>query len=146
MTTTDTTITLEAFLALPEEKPALEYEDGVVTQKVSPKGRHSALQVGIAEQINRQVRPGKLGKAFTELRATYETLSRVPDDRRLRWTASTGRGREIVDDFFGPARYCDRDHPAGPVGEPDDPALSDLRSCRGAHRHSRRPNGSIGGG
>ena len=43
MTLTDTRMTLTEFLALPEEKPALEYENGEVTQKVSPKGRHSAL-------------------------------------------------------------------------------------------------------
>ena len=29
-------ITLEEFLALPEQKPALEYFDGEVTQKVPP--------------------------------------------------------------------------------------------------------------
>ena len=34
-------ITLEEFLQLPEEKPALEFEDGMVTQKVPPN-----LEVG----------------------------------------------------------------------------------------------------
>ncbi len=38
-------IALAEFLALPEEEPALEYLDGVVTQKMSPKGRHGTLLV-----------------------------------------------------------------------------------------------------
>jgi Uma2 family endonuclease len=37
-------LTLDEFLKLPEEEPALEYVNGVVSQKVSPKGRHSSLQ------------------------------------------------------------------------------------------------------
>jgi hypothetical protein len=37
-------MTLVEFLALPEEEPALEFADGRVEQKVSPKGKHSGLQ------------------------------------------------------------------------------------------------------
>jgi len=33
--------TLEAFRQLPEAEPALEFVEGVVTQKVSPTGPHS---------------------------------------------------------------------------------------------------------
>ena len=36
-------MTLEEFLALPEEEPALEYADGEVTQKVSPNCWHGKL-------------------------------------------------------------------------------------------------------
>ena len=36
--------TPEEFLLLPEEEPPLEYEDGRVTQKVSPQAEHGALQ------------------------------------------------------------------------------------------------------
>jgi Uma2 family endonuclease len=43
MTAVGTRMTLEQFLALRERKSALEFEDGEVTQKVSPKGPHSAL-------------------------------------------------------------------------------------------------------
>ncbi len=35
-------LSLEAFLTLPEVKPSLEYEEGRVTQKVSPKIQHGA--------------------------------------------------------------------------------------------------------
>ena len=37
-------LSLDEFLLLPEEKPALEFINGVVTQKESPKLKHSALQ------------------------------------------------------------------------------------------------------
>ena len=78
-------LTLEEFLALPEEEPALEYYDGVVVQKVSPQGQHSALQPVIAELFNRFGRPKKLAFAFTELRATYGRYSLVPDVAVYRW-------------------------------------------------------------
>lgn len=42
-------ISLDVFLALPERKPALEFEDGRVTPKVSPKARHSTLQKRLSE-------------------------------------------------------------------------------------------------
>ena len=103
MATTAATMTLEQFLRLPERKPALEYDNGVVTQKVSPKGRHSALQIGVAEQINRQIRPGKLGRALTELRATYANMSRVPDIAVYRWDRiPRDAAGEVLDDFFEP--------------------------------------------
>jgi Uma2 family endonuclease len=34
---------LDRFLRLPEQKPALEYLDGVITQKMSPKAAHSII-------------------------------------------------------------------------------------------------------
>ncbi|MGD9890327.1 MAG: Uma2 family endonuclease [Dehalococcoidia bacterium] len=97
------TMTLAEFLALPENQPALEYDNGVVTQKVSPEGRHSALQSGMAEQINRQIRPRRLGRAFTELRATFANLSRVPDIAVYRWNRiPRNAAGEVVDDFLEP--------------------------------------------
>ncbi len=74
-----TRMTLEEFLALPEEEPALEYEDGEMTQKVSPNIWHSFVQTGIVEWINGFARPRKLARAGTELRATFPHASRVPD-------------------------------------------------------------------
>ncbi len=41
-------LTLEAFLALPEEKPALEYAEGAVTQNVAPIFEHG-LEVLLAD-------------------------------------------------------------------------------------------------
>ncbi len=72
-------LTLEQFLKLPEREPALEYADGVVTQKVAPKARHSRLQYKLAEWFNRWAEPRRLAFAFPELRTTYSGRSYVPD-------------------------------------------------------------------
>lgn len=78
-------MTLEEFLKLPEEEPALEFEEGMVTQKVAPQGRHSALQFAVADYFNRQASPGKLARAFPELRATFAGRSVVPDVAVYLW-------------------------------------------------------------
>jgi Uma2 family endonuclease len=72
-------LTLDEFLALPETKPALEYADGTVTRKVAPKGRHSTLQLELAERINRVARPRKSARVWPELRTTFAGKSYVPD-------------------------------------------------------------------
>ena len=48
-------LTLEAFLDLPDKKPALEFEEGTVSQKVSPKGKHSLIQFAVAEALTAAV-------------------------------------------------------------------------------------------
>ncbi len=58
--------TLEEFLKLPEDEPALEFEDGKVIQKVSPKGQHSMLLGTFTRRINRFAQPRKLAFAFPE--------------------------------------------------------------------------------
>ena len=78
-------LTLEEFLALPEEKPALEYFDGVVTQKVASRPRHSALQVRLAIYLEGRLGPRKLGRVFTELRTAYGGAAPVPDLSVYRW-------------------------------------------------------------
>jgi Uma2 family endonuclease len=78
-------MTLEAFLALPEEKPALEFEDGEVVQKVSPQGKHSLLQATTVSLINATAMPRKIAVALTELRSTYARASRVPDISVYTW-------------------------------------------------------------
>jgi Uma2 family endonuclease len=78
-------IGLEEFLKLPEDKPALEYLDGMVAQKVSPKTRHSKLQGELVERINQLARPRRLAMAFPELRVTFAGASPVPDVVALRW-------------------------------------------------------------
>lgn len=103
MTATYTRLTLDEFLALPEKKPALEFEDGMVTQKVSPKGRHSVLQFATASHVDAIIRPRRLGRAFTELRETFAGLSRVPDVSVYRWDRipRDAEGR-VADDFLEP--------------------------------------------
>jgi Uma2 family endonuclease len=72
-------LTLEQFLALPEEKPALEFVDGAVRQKVSPKGRHSVLQTALWQHFEQAGRQGGTARAFVELRTTFAGVSHVPD-------------------------------------------------------------------
>lgn len=78
-------MTLEEFLKLPEQKPALEFEDGRVTQKVSPELPHGVLQLEIGSLFNRALRPDRIGLAFSELRTTFAERSRVPDIAVYRW-------------------------------------------------------------
>jgi Uma2 family endonuclease len=96
-------ITLDEFLQLPEEKPALEYIDGVVSQKVSPKLRHAVLQTVLAEQINAAARHNRVALAASEVRATFGGRSTVPDVsvfRSERIPRDPGGG--IADDVFIP--------------------------------------------
>lgn len=103
MAVTEQAMTLDEFLKLPEKKPALEFEDGTVIRKVSPKGRHSVLQTKAAEFINRSAEPRKLAFAFTELRATYGGQSLVPDVSVYRWDRIPRTEAGIVaDDFWEP--------------------------------------------
>jgi Uma2 family endonuclease len=103
MALTQTTLTLEEFLKLPEEEPPLEFEDGVVIQKVSPKAKHSTIQSEFIERINGFSGPGRIAKALPELRATFGGRSYVPDVAVYAWERlpadNTG---EIVDDVFDP--------------------------------------------
>ena len=79
-------LTLEEFLRLPEEKPALEFAEGVVTQKVSPKTKHSRLQLVMAQRLDAAGVPTRLAMAFTVLRATFAGRSVVPDVSVFRWS------------------------------------------------------------
>jgi len=96
-------LTLDQFLELPEEKPALEFVDQVVTRKVPPKGKHSRLQTELVERLNQAGRPHKLALAFTELRTTFGGASRVPDVSVYLWNRipldATG---QVANDFREP--------------------------------------------
>ncbi len=85
MLVTPQTLSLEEFLELPEEKPALEYIDGRIVQKVSPQWQHAMLQFGLAELINRFGRWRKVAMAFPELRARIGRQALVPDISVHRW-------------------------------------------------------------
>ncbi len=73
------TLSLEQFLRLPEAKPALEYIDGKVVQKVAARRAHSALQVDLGGTLREYARPRHLGRGYTELRCTFGGRSLVPD-------------------------------------------------------------------
>jgi Uma2 family endonuclease len=74
-------LTLDEFLLQPEEQPALEYERGVITQKMSPKMRHAALQTAFTMRFETHGYPQTLVRAFPETRVTWpeEGVSYVPD-------------------------------------------------------------------
>jgi Uma2 family endonuclease len=78
-------ITLEAFLTLPETKPASEYIDGTILQKPMPQGEHSTLQGDLVTSINAMVKPRKLARAYPELRCTFGGRSIVPDIGVFQW-------------------------------------------------------------
>ena len=103
MTVASARLTLEEFLKLREEEPELEFMDGVVTQKVSPKGRHGLLQAELIERLNLSARPGKVARAIPELRVTFGGASVVPDIAVYRWQRipvdASGRAE---DDFREP--------------------------------------------
>jgi Uma2 family endonuclease len=96
-------ITLEQFLKLPEEEPALEFVAGTVQQKVSPKGPHGRGQASLARLISNFAEPRRLAAVFTETRVTYAGESRVPDLSVYRWDrVPLGPNQRVVDDFTSP--------------------------------------------
>jgi Uma2 family endonuclease len=78
-------LTLEEFLNLPETKPASEYIDGQIIQKIMPQGEHSVLQTELAPAINAVLKPQRIARAFSELRCTFGGRSTVPDISVFTW-------------------------------------------------------------
>ena len=72
-------LSLEAFLAQPETKPAREYSDGAITQKPMPQGKHSVLQRELSITLTLAFRAERIAQAFPELRCTFGGRSLVPD-------------------------------------------------------------------
>lgn len=79
-------LTLEEFLQQPETKPASEYIDGQVTQKDMPEADHGIVRTDLATAINTVLKPGKQGRAITELRCTFGDRSIAPDITVLPWS------------------------------------------------------------
>ena len=79
------TLSLEAFLALPETQPASEYAHGSITQKPMPKGKHSRLQTRLSRAIDLIAEEPQLALALTELRCTFAGRSIVADIAVIRW-------------------------------------------------------------
>lgn len=96
-------VTLEQFLQLPEERPDLEYIDGMVTQKVSPTTSHNALQLDLALRFNAYAVPRRLARAFPEQRVTFAGAVRVPDVAVFTWDRIPTRpDGELEDDVRYP--------------------------------------------
>lgn len=94
---------LAEFLALPEQEPPLEYFEGRVTQKVSPKGEHSTLHDELVWRLNLAARPNRMARVYPELRTTYANASRVPDIAVYRRDRVPRKpSGEVASDFFDP--------------------------------------------
>jgi Uma2 family endonuclease len=93
-------ITLTAFLAQPETKPASEYIDGAIVQKPMPKGRHSRLQGKLCTVVNRVTEEPKVAYAFPELQCTFGGRSIISDVAVFGWSQIpfTAEG-EVPDNF-----------------------------------------------
>jgi Uma2 family endonuclease len=85
MTTSTRPITLAQFLKLPETQPASEFIDSQVYQKPMPQGKHSTLQIRLADTINETGFPEQIAYAFSELRCTFGWRSIVPDIAVFKW-------------------------------------------------------------
>jgi len=109
-------MTLEEFLALPEEKPYLEWDAGVVTQKdmpddpllgvvsqkMAPKGDHGSIESEFSFIINVAVRPRRLGRVFTETRFATPGWCPVPDLAYYRAERIKPESRDSFGDFTEP--------------------------------------------
>ncbi len=88
-------MTPEEFLALPEEKPYLEYVDGVVIQKPMPTDEHSDLQMYISYELETHVRKHG-GRVRPEARAALGDAPnyRLPDISY--WSPEADRSNDSV--------------------------------------------------
>src|SRR4051794_19204491 len=104
MAIVQTGLTLEEFLRLPDEKPALEYLDGVISRKMPPVGPHGLLQFTIAKWLDRAAGEGEAARIFTELRTNWaDRASLVPDvSVYLIDRVPTTPDGEVVENFWVP--------------------------------------------
>lgn len=86
-------MTPEEYLALPEEKPYLEYVDGMVVQKPMPNEDHGELALEIGHKIKLWMAASK-GRIGVEVRAKLGELPnyRLPDVSY--WKPEIPRGEE----------------------------------------------------
>lgn len=99
-------LTLTEFIALPEEKPPLEYRDGQVSAKPMRKGKHSTLQTALSFAINMALKKEKIAWAFTELRCSFENRSIVPDIAVFTWeNIPCDQDGEIAGNFYLPPNW-----------------------------------------
>lgn len=96
------TMTLADFLQQPDTKPASEFIDGHIIQKPMPKTDHSGIQGDLTTAINAKLKTSKVGRAFPELRCTFEGRSIVPDIVVLPWPSiPRNEMGKLSGDLFG---------------------------------------------
>jgi Uma2 family endonuclease len=95
-------LTLEEFLDLPEREPPLEFEDGEITQKVSPKAKHSRLEFQLILALAALAESAGV-VTFPELRVTFGGRSVVPDLSVIRRDrVPVDAAGEVIDDVMIP--------------------------------------------
>jgi Uma2 family endonuclease len=78
-------IAIKEFLKLPETKPASEFINGQIIQKPMPQGKHSTIQGDLVPAINTVLKPGKIARAYPELRCNFGGRSTVSDVTVFSW-------------------------------------------------------------
>jgi len=83
-------MSLDDFLRLPEQQPPLEYDDGMVTPKMSPELDHNRIARTMCDEMQRIASERQIGLAEREVRFRGGRASYVPDvsyyrTERLRW-------------------------------------------------------------
>ncbi len=78
-------LTLEAFLEMPETKPAQEFINGQIQTKPMPQGEHSITQGTFVRKVNNRIEDDKIAIALPELRCTFGGRSIVPDVAVFTW-------------------------------------------------------------
>ncbi|MDF5723459.1 MAG: Uma2 family endonuclease [Rhizonema sp. PD37] len=93
-------LSLKEFLELPETKPASEYINGQIYQKLMPQGKHSRIQTRLSTAINEVGELQQKVLALTELRCTFGGRSLVPDIAVFEWSRiPTDEDGEIANRF-----------------------------------------------
>ena len=87
-------MTPEEYLALPEEKPYLEYVDGVVLQKPLPNEDHSELALELAYRFAVWLREHGEGSAGVEARAKLGDLPNYRLPNLSYWKPGIPRGEQ----------------------------------------------------
>jgi Uma2 family endonuclease len=76
---------LEAFLALPETKPAQEFINGKIYTKPLPQGEHSLMRGSFICKLKTELEDDKIALVLPELRCTFGGRSIVPDVTVFTW-------------------------------------------------------------
>lgn len=116
-------MTLDEFLKLPEEDGSLEFDQGLVTQKVAPQADHGSLQPFLWDALNSAGRRTGVGVAFTETRFVTEGWAPVPDVCFYRKERINVLGGRRIEDFKGPPDI------AAEIASPDQRISALLRKC-----------------
>ncbi len=92
-------MTLDEFLTLPEQETSLEYEAGLVTEKMPPQADHGSLQFALAKSFDRAISAGASGRVFTETRFVTPGWAPVPDVSYYRRGRIRARSRQSIGDL-----------------------------------------------